>query len=134
MKKHGQTGFTLVELLVVIAIIGILAGLVLTSLVRTRQKGRDSNRQSDLRQISLAMEMAYDDNQAYPTGITIPPSITAAGNTYMTAVPTDPQNGNYAWTNNTGNNQLYCVGADLELGDYFTCSQDGCRPAGSNCI
>jgi len=136
MKQIKNQGFTLVELLVVIAIIGILAALVMVSMVRTRQKGRDAHRESDLHQISLAMQMANDDGQAYPTGITIPVSITTAQATYMDATPTDPQGGDYSWTDNTapGDDQFFCVGANLELGDYFICNQNGCEKSGSDCL
>ena len=136
MTQSKNKGFTLVELLVVIAIIGILAALVMVSMVRTKQKGRDAHRKSDLHQISLAMQMANNDDQAYPTGITIPASIATAQATYMAATPTDPQGGNYSWTDNTGpgDNQMFCVGADLELATYFTCSQDGCEESGSDCL
>ncbi|MFH2105160.1 MAG: type II secretion system protein [Parcubacteria group bacterium] len=132
-KNKNNRGFTLVELLVVIAIVGILAALVLVSMVRTRQKGRDSNRSSDLRQISLSMEMAYDDGQAYPTSVAMPATIATVDSTYMDAVPTDPQGGNYTWVDNTGDDQAYCVGAGLELADFFICDPAGCRESAANC-
>ena len=130
---NKNKGFTLEELLVVIAIIGILAALVMVSMVRTKQKGRDSSRSSDLHQISLALEMAYDDGQAYPTSIAMPATITTANGTYMDTVPSDPQGGDYTWIDNTGDDQTYCVGAELELADFFICDPDGCRSSGSNC-
>ena len=105
----GKKGFTLIELLVVIAIIGILATIVLVSLNSARQKARDTRRISDMRQISLALEMYYDDHTAYPGDsenatcddwATMVTNIEGDG--YMTKVPTDPINtGSNVYTYNT---------------------------------
>ena len=98
-KRKGQKGFTLIELLVVIAIIGILATIVLVSLNTARSKARDVRRISDLRQIVLALEMSYDDNDAYPSVTdcaTIPGSLVTDG--FIGAVPEDPVSTNaYAY-------------------------------------
>lgn len=126
-KKKKESGFTLVELLVVIAIIGILASLMYASLVRTKQKGQDASRKSDLRQIALAMEMAYDHNQAYPASENIPATVSANGSIYLDDVPEDPQGNDYDWTDNISNDQSYCIGSDLELEEYFKCDQAGCK-------
>lgn len=132
-KKRTEKGFTLVELLVVIAIIGILASLMYASFARTKQKGQDASRKSNLRQIALAMEMAYDHNQAYPTSENIPASISANGSIYLRDMPKDPQGNDYIWVDNTGDNQLYCAGSDLALEEFFVCDQDGCRESNINC-
>jgi prepilin-type N-terminal cleavage/methylation domain-containing protein len=129
-----QRGFTLIELLVVIAIIGILASIVLVSLGGARTKARDARRQSDIRQIQLAMEMYYDSGQAYLTSAAMP---TAIGS-YMATVPLDPQGGGYGWFDNTADAQSYCVYATLEGGTYFAASPEGTKdlddaPPGLSC-
>ncbi len=118
-----QRGFTLIELLVVIAIIGILASIVLVSLGGAREKARDARRQSDIRQIELAMEMYYDSGQAYLTSATMP---TAIG-TYMATVPLDPQGASYGWISNAADAQSYCVWAVLEGGTWFAASPKGTK-------
>ncbi len=65
-KKIPDTGFTLIELLVVIAIMSLLFSLILASLNTAREKGRDSKRISELKQIQLALELYYSDYGHYP--------------------------------------------------------------------
>jgi len=62
----NKTGFTLIELLVVIAIIGILSGIVITSLGRARASARSAQRVAILRNLSLALEIEYITLQHYP--------------------------------------------------------------------
>ncbi|OHA66771.1 MAG: hypothetical protein A3C82_00700 [Candidatus Wildermuthbacteria bacterium RIFCSPHIGHO2_02_FULL_47_12] len=57
MISSKQRGFTLIELLVVIAVIGMLASIVLVSLGPARARARDARRLSDVRQMSLAIEI-----------------------------------------------------------------------------
>jgi len=66
MKFKSNKGFTLIELLVVIAIIGILASVVLVALNSSRVKARDVRRLSDLRQITTAIELYYNQYGHYP--------------------------------------------------------------------
>ncbi|XOA42778.1 MAG: type II secretion system protein [Candidatus Nealsonbacteria bacterium] len=129
-------GFTLIELLVTIAIIGVLSGLVLVSLGGARSKARDVARQSDIRQISAAMELQYSDDVQYPA-ITVDGSnrinSTSTTPNYLDPWPEDPGGGSHdcnsikgaycAIANSVGPD--YCVFAALENGDFFTASDSG---------
>jgi prepilin-type N-terminal cleavage/methylation domain-containing protein len=66
MYKRPVFGFSLVELLVVISIIGILAGIVYASVSGMGAKGRNADRQADLRNLQIAIEKYKDKNGRYP--------------------------------------------------------------------
>jgi len=61
MNGKKRSGFTLIELLVVIVIINILASQLLPALSTAREKGRQANCTSNLKQFSLAIEMYRQD-------------------------------------------------------------------------
>jgi len=128
MRK--RKGFTLIELLVVIAIIGLLSTLAVVSLNSARQKGRDAIRVSDVKQITTALEMYYQDAGSYPTdadGATLGDAThecidsdgfaaaTCDGATvYMDAIPADPGSNAYTYTSAAGAD--YTIDFDLESG------------------
>jgi prepilin-type N-terminal cleavage/methylation domain-containing protein len=69
-------GFTLIELLVVIAIIGILAGILITSLMRARTAALDSKHLQELRQVKTALELYNTSNNRYPApGVSLPANL-----------------------------------------------------------
>jgi general secretion pathway protein G len=65
-QKLEAKGFTLIELLIVISIIGVLASLLMVNFIGVRQRARDAQRKTDIRQIQAALEMYRADVGTYP--------------------------------------------------------------------
>lgn len=61
INKTRQKGFTLIELLVVIAIIAILAAILFPVFARAREKARQANCLSNVKQTTLAVMMYAQD-------------------------------------------------------------------------
>ncbi len=118
----NKKGFTLIELLVVISIIGLLSTMAVIALNNARQKARDAKRISDIKQIQTALELYFNDKNAYPkaaSGTTLGDADhkvlcdtdtgfqkdkTNCGTTYMGQVPKNPTpNGSdYKYTSSDG--------------------------------
>lgn len=70
-QARRLAGFTLVELLTVIAIIAVLATLLMTALSSAKRKARQAACTSNLRQISLALDMYMDDHEKRPSDLPV---------------------------------------------------------------
>ncbi len=127
VKRQSPKGFTLVELLVVIAVIAILLGLAFPNFMGARQRARDTQRKSDVKQIQKALELAKSDinPQAYPTQVSnrVPVACgltwSAGSNTYMAHVPCDPNGSSanptpYYYVLNATDSFKYTLGTCLE--------------------
>jgi general secretion pathway protein G len=114
-----KRGFTLIELLVVIAIIGILSSVVLASLNSARQKGRDTRRVADIKQIQLALELYYDGAGTYPDALS-DENLVDTG--YISVVPADPSGGDYFYSFVSATQ--YHIGANLENVDHPALNSD----------
>ena len=68
--SRRSNGFTLIELLVVIAIIAILAAILFPVFARAREKARQNNCLSNVKQLTLGFMMyTSDNNEYYPLGL-----------------------------------------------------------------
>ena len=109
----SRDGFTLIELLIVIVIIGILATIFFANYLGVRQRARDSQRKSNLRQIQAALELYRYGQGTYPVPGTYglyPANCPTSGplvggtETYMKNIPCDSKgisyynSGNYYYT------------------------------------
>ena len=130
-----REGFTLIELLVVIAIIGVLTALSLPNFVLSRQRARDAQRKSDIRQVQKALELYKQDQSpiTYPSNaawaaLTCSSTWTASNNTYMTKFPCDPLTATkYTYTLNPSDSTKYTLYACLEnASDTDSTAQGAC--------
>lgn len=117
MKKIK--GFTLIELMVVVSIIGVLAGMVAFNFQQARERTRDVQRKSDLKQIQNALESYKNDQLTafYPdTG-----DLADLTPDYIKKIPLDPKEGKlagswveYSYTRTVGGVLEYVLIACLE--------------------
>ncbi|MDD5071625.1 MAG: type II secretion system protein [Patescibacteria group bacterium] len=140
-------GFTLIELLVIISIIGLLSSAAVFALNNARIKARDAKRAADLKQVQKALELYFDNHNAYPTlgtswSCSCPTGNCISGHTWYTALkplvdegllpflPSDPVNeirGSeyycYEYSPPTFTSSWYCNGirrTDYEYALFFS--------------
>jgi len=124
-----KKAFTLIELLVVIAIIGLLTSIIFVNVGPSRKKARDAQRQSTVQQVSLAMELCYNEDCGAGKDKYIDTAEEEATGdiigSYFT-VPTDPVDSGdhkYQWTD--GGEQYYCFYVKLEAkADTWFCASN----------
>src|SRR4030042_5557251 len=135
--------FTLVEILIVIAIIAILAVISLSAFRFTQARSRDSQRKSDLKEISHALELFYSDYRIYPAGngsgeilacpfASVNPTncvwgegqMTDNQTTYFRILPSDPLNSQNYYYRTLANQQAYQLYAHLENKEDKNCIKD----------
>ena len=135
--------FTLVEILIVIAIIAILAVISLSAFRFTQARSRDSQRKSDLKEISNALEIFFSDHKIYPPSnlsgeilscpfndITPNPCLwgedemSDGQTTYFRIIPDDPINSQNYFYRSLYDQQAYQLFAHLENKQDKNCIKD----------
>lgn len=74
---HGQRGFTLIELLAVMAVIGVLSGIVVTSVSGSGEAGRDAQTQQDAGTVGSGVAQFFADQP--PTEVLVQKTVTVLG-------------------------------------------------------
>ncbi|MEM8843870.1 MAG: type II secretion system major pseudopilin GspG [Pseudomonadota bacterium] len=125
MKKHKQSGFTLIEVIVVLVILGILAAIVVPNVVSRTDQAQVVKARQDIRALESALQMYRIDNFTYPTTdqglealVDKPTSGPEAKNWqkggYIKKVPSDPWQNEYQYISpgDDSDFDLYTLGAD----------------------
>lgn len=128
-RSHADRGFTLIEIMVVIVILGVLAALVVPSVISRTDDARNVAAKSDLAAIRQALKLYRLDNQRYPTteqGLAalvtkpadppVPPNWKPGG--YLEKLPRDPWGRPYQYLNPgvKSDVDVYTYGADGQAG------------------
>ncbi len=121
MRRTG--GFTLIEILIVMVIIGILGALIVPRLLSRPDQARVTAAQSDLRNLSNALDVYRLDNFQYPStdqglqalvdkpdGFPEPKNYNPDG--YIKHLPTDPWGSPYVYERTPDGYRLKSLGAD----------------------
>ena len=112
-----------------LSIDGVMAMLDGGTLTEARVKAQDARTISDVKQITTALEMYYNEAGDYPKAIAIGKPIAYGGNTYMEKVPAGSGQGKADPCNNIKYKYKYIKAGDYTL-QYCLNGQVGSIPAG----
>ena len=120
-------GFTLIEILVVVVILGILGAVVVPQLMSRPDQARLQAAQTDLKNLSAALDVYRLDNFQYPSseqgldalvskpsGFPEPKNYSPEG--YIKKLPTDPWGSPYVYERDDTGFTLFSLGGDGQEG------------------
>jgi general secretion pathway protein G len=124
--RAAEQGFTLLEIMVVVVIIGLLAAMVVPSLMSNVDTAQISRTKQDIRGVETALNLYRLDNFRYPSNddglqaLVTNPGETAAPNwaQKLKKVPVDPWNNPYQYLNPGQHSEfdVFSFGADGQEG------------------
>lgn len=108
--SRQQRGFTLIEIMVVVVILGILAALVVPTVMNRPDEARIVAARQDIQALGQALKLYRLDNRSYPTSeqglqalvqkptvAPLPPNWKPGG--YLDRLPKDPWGHDYLYLN-----------------------------------
>jgi len=109
-RSHAARGFTLIEIMVVIVILGVLAALVVPSVLSRTDDARNVAAKSDLAAIRQALKLYRLDQKRYPTA----QEGLGALAKHLERIPMDPWGNPYQYLNPGvhGEVDVFSYGAD----------------------
>ncbi|MES2251061.1 MAG: type II secretion system major pseudopilin GspG [Pseudomonadota bacterium] len=125
IRRRAERAFTLIELMVVLVIIGVLAALIVPSLMDRPDQARATAARQDVAAIMQGLKLYRLDNGAYPSatqGLRSLVEKPATGKvptnwrTYLERLPQDPWGNPYQYLNpgTHGEVDVFSLGADGE--------------------
>lgn len=133
VKKYlhlKNQGFTLIEIMVVVVIIGIMALMIVPTVINKVDEARITKAKSDIRTLESQLEMYRIDTGSFPTtdqGLTslvkktdVPPVPTNWQGPYIQRLPKDPWGNNYQYvypSKHGGQFDIYSYGSAGKDGD-----------------
>jgi general secretion pathway protein G len=121
----GQQGFSLIEIMVVVAIMGIMAALIVPSVINRPDQARAVAARQDISTLMQALKLYKLDNGKYPeAGQGLQALVTPDGSTgtraqrYLDTLPNDPWGNSYHYLNPGvhGEIDVFSLGADGKAG------------------
>ena len=117
-KKHRrQSGFTLIEIMVVVVILGILASMVVPTIMGQPDRARQIAAKQDVRTIANALKMYRLEHSSYPATLD---ELAQGSRKYLERVPVDPWGNHYQYDRNG-----YRAGEKFDLYSYGLDGQEG---------
>lgn len=96
-EKKTQKGISVIEVLIVVTIALLLMVALYRTIGRDVDKARDADRKKDLKDIKIAFENYYNDNECYPPAESLETCDSTALAPYLSQVPCDKLGQSYLY-------------------------------------